>query len=93
MIGIALSVSFFVVPAFADDTIKIGYIDPLSGGGASIGEVGFEQYAEALVDYSNTKKKKKNYVLLPSENEFTEEELLLQQACSIENGPNCEVCQ
>jgi ribonucleoside-diphosphate reductase alpha chain len=30
----------------------------------------------------------------PSEPELTEEELLLQQtACSIENGPNCEVCQ
>jgi ribonucleoside-diphosphate reductase alpha chain len=30
----------------------------------------------------------------PTEPEFTEEELLLQQtSCSIENGPNCEVCQ
>ena len=27
--------------ALAQDTVKIGYIDPLSGGGASVGEVGF----------------------------------------------------
>ena len=26
--------------ALAQDTVKIGYIDPLSGGGASVGEVG-----------------------------------------------------
>ncbi len=32
-----------VVPALADDTIKIGYVDPLSGGGASIGQIGLNQ--------------------------------------------------
>ncbi len=53
MIGIALSVSFFVVPAFADDTVKIGYIDPLSGGGASIGEVGLKTF-QYLADELNT---------------------------------------
>ena len=31
-------------PALADDTIKIAYIDPLSGGGASIGEIGLKHY-------------------------------------------------
>ena len=28
--------------ALAQETVKIGYIDPLSGGGASVGEVGFK---------------------------------------------------
>jgi branched-chain amino acid transport system substrate-binding protein len=38
MAGIALSASLFVFPALAEDTIRIAHIDPLSGGGASIGE-------------------------------------------------------
>ena len=40
------------VPALADDTIKIGYIDPLSGGGASIGAVGLKTY-QYLADEIN----------------------------------------
>jgi branched-chain amino acid transport system substrate-binding protein len=31
-------------PALAEDTIKIAYLDPLSGGGASIGEVGLKTF-------------------------------------------------
>jgi len=31
-------------PACAQDTFKIAYIDPLSGGGASIGEVGLKTF-------------------------------------------------
>ena len=30
--------------AMAQDTVKIGYIDPLSGGGASVGEVGLKTF-------------------------------------------------
>ena len=51
-LGIALWVGLFVVPAFADDTVKIGYIDPLSGGGASIGEVGLKTF-QYLADELN----------------------------------------
>ena len=29
-------------PVAAQDTLKIGYIDPLSGGGASVGEIGLK---------------------------------------------------
>jgi hypothetical protein len=50
--GIALAFSLVAVPALADDTIKIGYIDPLSGGGASIGEVGLKTY-QYLADEIN----------------------------------------
>ncbi|MFZ5783379.1 MAG: branched-chain amino acid ABC transporter substrate-binding protein [Pseudomonadota bacterium] len=32
-----------VAPAGAQDTIKIAYVDPLSGGGASIGQIGLNQ--------------------------------------------------
>ncbi len=30
--------------AIAQETLKIGYIDPLSGGGASVGEVGLKTF-------------------------------------------------
>jgi len=50
--GFALAASLLAVPAFADDTIKIGYIDPLSGGGASIGEVGLKTF-QYLADQIN----------------------------------------
>jgi branched-chain amino acid transport system substrate-binding protein len=43
-LGVALIVSLFAVPASADDTVKVGFIDPLSGGGASIGEVGLRTF-------------------------------------------------
>jgi branched-chain amino acid transport system substrate-binding protein len=50
--GCALAFALVAAPALADDTIKIGYIDPLSGGGASIGEVGLKTY-QYLADEIN----------------------------------------
>jgi hypothetical protein len=42
------------VHAFAQDTVRIAYIDPLSGGGASIGEVGLKTF-QFLADEVNAK--------------------------------------
>jgi branched-chain amino acid transport system substrate-binding protein len=42
MVGIALSASLYVVPAFADDTVRIAYIDPLSGAVGSLGQLGLK---------------------------------------------------
>ena len=42
--GLALAISLCSVPALADDTIKIAFIDPLSGGGAPVGEVGLKTF-------------------------------------------------
>ena len=52
MAGLALAASLVAGSAFADDTIKIGYIDPLSGGGASIGEIGLKTF-QYLADQLN----------------------------------------
>ena len=41
-----------VMPAAAEDTVKIAYVDPLSGGGASIGEVGLKTF-QYLADWTN----------------------------------------
>ncbi len=51
-LGVALCAAFFVAPAFADDTVKIGYVDPLSGGGASVGAVGLKTF-QYLADEIN----------------------------------------
>ncbi len=52
---LALSVfSLMQVPASAQDSVKIAYIDPLSGGGASIGEVGLKTF-QFLADEINAK--------------------------------------
>jgi len=40
--------------AIAEETLKIGYIDPLSGGGASVGEVGLKTF-QYLADEVNAK--------------------------------------
>ena len=40
------------LPAAAQDTVKIAYVDPLSGGGASIGEIGLKTY-QYLADWTN----------------------------------------
>ena len=40
--------------AAAEDTVKIGYIDPLSGGGASVGEGGLKTF-QYLADELNAK--------------------------------------
>ena len=42
--SIAAALFLLAAPAFADDTIKIAYIDPLSGGGALVGEVGLKHF-------------------------------------------------
>ena len=36
--GVAMALPLVLGTAHAEDTVKIGYIDPLSGGGASVGE-------------------------------------------------------
>ena len=52
MVYLVLSASLFVFPAFAEPTIRIALIDPLSGGGASIGDVSLKTF-QYLVDELN----------------------------------------
>ena len=40
------------MPAAAEDSVKLAYVDPLSGGGASIGEVGLKTF-NYLADATN----------------------------------------
>src|SRR6201991_446805 len=54
MIAAALTLPMFGNAAMAQETVKIGYIDPLSGGGASVGEVGLKKF-QFLADEVNAK--------------------------------------
>jgi branched-chain amino acid transport system substrate-binding protein len=52
--AVLFAAGLFLAPAHAQQTIKIAYIDPLSGGGASIGEVGLKHF-QYLADQINAK--------------------------------------
>ncbi len=52
MLGFALSASLFIVPALAEDTIRIGDIDPLSGPAGLNGELGLKTF-QYLADELN----------------------------------------
>jgi branched-chain amino acid transport system substrate-binding protein len=87
MLGVALCVGFFVDPAFADDTVKIGYIDPLSGGGASIGAVGlktFQYLAEELNAAGGINDKKVEVIAL--DNKTNPQESLIQAQKAADEG-------
>jgi branched-chain amino acid transport system substrate-binding protein len=49
-----VALALLATPAAAQSTIKIAYIDPLSGGGASVGEVGLKTF-QYLVGQINAK--------------------------------------
>jgi branched-chain amino acid transport system substrate-binding protein len=87
MAGLALAVSFVAIPALADDTIKIGYIDPLSGGGASIGEIGLKTYqylAEQINAAGGLNGKKVEIVAL--DNKANAQESLIQAQKAADQG-------
>ena len=86
-LGVALGLGLFVVPAFADDTAKIGYIDPLSGGGASIGEVGLKTF-QYLADELNAAGglDGKKIEIVPLDNKTNPQESLIQAQKAADDG-------
>ncbi len=73
--------------ALAQETVKIGYIDPLSGGGASVGEVGlktFQYMAEELNAKGGILGKKVEIV--PLDNKTNPQESLIQAQKAIDAG-------
>ena len=73
--------------ALAQDTVKIGYIDPLSGGGASVGEVGFKTF-QFLADELNAKGGilGKKVEIVPLDNKTNPQESLIQAQKAIDAG-------
>ncbi|QWG25054.1 branched-chain amino acid ABC transporter substrate-binding protein [Bradyrhizobium sediminis] len=83
----ALALPMFGVPAMAQETVKIAYIDPLSGGGASIGEIGlktFQFIAEELNAKGGLLGKKVEIVAF--DNKTNPQESLIQAQKAIDAG-------
>src|ERR1700760_4450804 len=82
----------FVLPmcggvAMAQETLKIGYIDPLSGGGASVGEVGLKTF-QFLADEVNAKGgiQGRTGEIVPFDNKTNPQESLIQAQKAIDAG-------
>jgi branched-chain amino acid transport system substrate-binding protein len=73
--------------AFAQDTVRIAYIDPLSGGGASIGEVGMKTF-QFMADEINAKGGVlgKKLEIVPYDNKLNPQETLVQVQKAIDAG-------
>src|SRR5262249_30723447 len=75
------------LPASAQDTVKIAYIDPLSGGGASIGEVGQKTF-QFVADEINAKGGVlgKKLQIISYDNKLNPQESLVQVQKAIDAG-------
>lgn len=88
MTVVALSVfGVTAMSAAAEDTVKIGYIDPLSGGGASIGEGGLKTF-QYLADELNAKGGILGHKveIVPLDNKVNPQESLIQAQKAIDAG-------
>src|SRR5271169_5991089 len=85
--GFALAFALVAAPAFAEDTIKIAYIDPLSGGGASIGEIGLKHY-KYLADQINAEggRNGKKVEIVGLDNKTNPQETLIQAQKAADQG-------
>jgi branched-chain amino acid transport system substrate-binding protein len=86
--ALALSVlGASAMSAAAEDTVKIGYIDPLSGGGASIGEGGLKTF-QYLADELNAKGGILGHKveIVPYDNKVNPQESLIQAQKAIDAG-------
>src|SRR5688572_32442268 len=73
--------------AAAQDTIKIAYIDPLSGPGATIGEIGLKTF-QFLVEVLNAKggAAGRKFELLSYDNKTNPQETLVQAQKAVDAG-------
>ena len=79
--------SLSLTAAQAQDTIKVAYIDPLSGPGATIGEVGLKTF-QFLADELNAKGggAGKKFEILPFDNKTNPQESLIQAQKAVDAG-------
>src|ERR1700709_1171027 len=87
MMAAAFALPMLGTAAMAQETLKIGYIDPLSGGGASVGEVGFKTF-QFLADEVNAKGgiQGKKVEIVPLDNKTNPQESLIQAQKAIDAG-------
>ena len=85
--GIAVALLTLSGAAHAQDTLKIGYIDPLSGGGASVGEGGLKHF-QYLADELNAQGGILGHKveIVPFDNRTNPQESLVQAQKAIDAG-------
>ncbi len=85
--ALALTLAASVSAALSQETIKIAYIDPLSGGGASIGETGLKIF-QFTIDQINAKggADGKKFEMLPFDNKTNPQESVIQVQKAIDAG-------
>jgi branched-chain amino acid transport system substrate-binding protein len=86
-IAIAAGTLFAASQVMAQDTIKIAYIDPLSGPGATVGEVGLKTF-QFLADELNAKggAAGRKFEILPFDNKTNPQESLVQAQKAVDAG-------
>lgn len=88
MLAAAFMLPFIGQPALATDaTLKIGYVDPLSGGGASIGEIALKTYqfaADELNAAGGILGRK--IEIVPYDNKTNPQESLIQAQKAVDSG-------
>jgi branched-chain amino acid transport system substrate-binding protein len=87
IISAAMTLPFVLGTAHAEDSVKIGYIDPLSGGGASVGEGGLKTY-QYLADELNAKGGILGHKveIVPMDNKTNPQESLVQAQKAVDAG-------
>jgi branched-chain amino acid transport system substrate-binding protein len=87
MMAALLALPMFGATAMAQDTVKIAYIDPLSGGGASVGERGLKIF-QFLANELNAKGGVlgKQVEIVPFDNKVNPQESLIQAQKAIDAG-------
>ena len=75
------------VPAFADGTIRIGYVDPLSGAGANVGQIGLDElnFIAARVNGQGGVLGKK-IEIIPYDNQVNPQVSIVQVQKAIDDG-------
>ena len=86
-VGALAGAAFFGAQAQAAETTKIAYIDPLSGGGASIGEIGLKHF-QFLADKINAEGglNGKKVEILGLDNKTNPQDALIQAQKAIDQG-------
>jgi branched-chain amino acid transport system substrate-binding protein len=86
-LAMAVVVPMLSQAAWAQDSVKIGYIDPLSGGGASVGEGGLKTF-QYLADELNAKGGILGHKveIVPLDNKTNPQESLVQAQKAIDAG-------
>lgn len=82
--------SMMAMPAMAQDTIKIAYIDPLSGAFANVGDAGLRHfnYMADLINAKGGVLGGKKFQIVPFDNKVSPAETLVQFRSALDQGIN-----